>query len=74
MSEANFSEWIKDRLKERAGWTAGTLAERARISRAAAYFYLDGTRVPNALALNKIACALDIDRVSLPSFAPRRTK
>lgn len=74
MSEAKFSEWIKARLKEKAGWTAGTLAERARISRAAAYFYLDGSRVPNDVALSKIALALGVERNSMPSFTPRSTK
>jgi transcriptional regulator with XRE-family HTH domain len=75
MSEANFSDWIKTFLKEKkAGWTGGTLAERARISRAGAYKYITGERVPNETALKKIAAALEIDRASMPSFTPRRTK
>lgn len=74
MAETNFSEWIKDQLKDKPGWTFGTLAERARISRAASYFYRDGLRVPNEIALVKIALALGIDRTSMPSFLPRSTK
>ena len=74
MSETNFSEWIKEKLKEKAGWTGGTLAERARISRAGAYKYITGERVPNEIALKKIAAALQIDRSSMPSFILRRTK
>lgn len=74
MSEVVFSEWLKDRLKDKPGWTAGTLAERARISRAAAYFYRDGLRVPNEIALVKIASAFGIERSSMPQFAPRSSK
>jgi transcriptional regulator with XRE-family HTH domain len=69
-----FSEWITAQLKKKAGWTFGTLAERAKISRAAAYFYRDGLRVPNEEALMKIARALDIERSSMPQFAPKLTK
>lgn len=78
MSEVLFSEWIKDQLNERTGWTAGTLAENTGsgglgISRAAAYFYVTGARVPNERALGLIATALKIERSSMPSFIPRRT-
>ena len=75
MSEAvNFSVWIKEQLKNKPGWTFGTLAERARISRAASYFYRDGLRVPNEEALIKIATALKIERSSMPAFAAKVSK
>jgi len=67
-----FSEWITDQLKKKTGWTFGTLAERAKISRAAAYFYRDGLRVPNEVALVKIANALGIERSSMPQFTPKQ--
>lgn len=73
MSETNFSEWFKEVLHEKR-MSAGEFSQRARISRAASYFYLDGSRVPNEMALVKIAVALGIDRASMPSFALRRTK
>ena len=61
MAATNFSTWIKEQLKKKAGWTFGTLSEKAKISRAAAYFYRDGLRVPNTEALAKIAVALGLN-------------
>lgn len=74
MSKAVFSEWIKKQLKNRPGWTGGTLAERAKISRPSAYFYINGERVPTADTLLRIATALDINPATLPAFAPKELK
>lgn len=74
MSEIIFAEWFKLKLQE-MGVSAGEFAQLSpRISRAAAYFYLDGSRVPNSAALDNIAKKLNIDRATMPSFAPRRSK
>jgi transcriptional regulator with XRE-family HTH domain len=70
----NFSDWLKKELSKRPGWTAGTLAQRARISRPAAYFYVSGERVPTDNTLAKIAAALEIDAATLPKFAPKASK
>lgn len=71
--EIYFSAWFSARLHEKR-MSAGEFAQRARISRAASYFYLDGSRVPNEMALAKIAVGLGIDRASMPQFIQRRSK
>lgn len=65
-----FKDWYKEKLRAQ-GMSAGEFAQRARISRAASYFYLDGSRVPNEAAQVKIAAALQIDRTSLPAFTSK---
>ena len=66
-----FSEWYKEQLRGK-GMSAGEFAQRARISRAASYFYFNGNRVPNEAALNKIAAAFELDRSTMPIFAPKK--
>lgn len=65
-----FSEWFKEKLRSNT-LSAGEFAQKARISRAASYFYLDGSRVPGEAALSKIATAFQIERDSMPTFAPK---
>jgi predicted transcriptional regulator len=65
-----FKDWYKEKLRSKS-MSAGEFAQRARISRAASYFYLDGSRVPNEAALSKIALAFQIERSSMPTFASK---
>jgi len=46
-----FSEWLQEQLESRR-LTGAELAERAGISKASAYFYLDGSRIPGPGGIN----------------------
>lgn len=65
-----FSNWLTAACVVKK-LTGGQLAQKAGISRAAAYFYLEGQRVPNPEALGKVAAALEIDPSTIPMFASK---
>ena len=67
MNEDTFSTWFKQQLAKK-DMSAGEFAERARISRAASYFYVQGKRVPNQATLVKIASALEVPVASVPTY------
>lgn len=66
---AVFSEWFGKQIEGKM--SAGEFAQKAGISRAAAYFYKSGDRVPDRTALAKIARALGLNLADLPEFAPK---
>ena len=65
-----FAAWLKQALRD-SRLTGAELAERARISKASAYFYLDGSRIPGPTALERICAALKLDPTSVPQFERR---
>jgi len=65
-----FATWLQQRLKDRR-LTGAELAERADISKAATYFYLDGSRIPGPDAVQKICAALRVDPSTVPQFERR---
>ena len=65
-----FAAWLKQALRD-SRLTGAELAERARISKASAYFYLDGSRIPGPTALERICAALKLDPTSVPTFERR---
>jgi transcriptional regulator with XRE-family HTH domain len=70
--EIKFSEWLKKQLNTRT-ITGSELSQIARISKAAVYFYLDGSRIPDRSVIEKIATALEIDITTVPEFARKPT-
>jgi transcriptional regulator with XRE-family HTH domain len=65
-----FAEWLRQQLRS-SRLTGAELADRARISKASAYFYLDGSRIPGPTALERICAALKLDPTSVPQFERR---
>jgi transcriptional regulator with XRE-family HTH domain len=65
-----FAAWLQQRLKDRR-LTGAELAERAGISKASTYFYLDGSRIPGPDAVERICAAIKLDPTSVPSFTRR---
>lgn len=65
-----FAEWLRQQLRN-SRLTGAELADRARISKASAYFYLDGSRVPGPTAVERICAALKLDPTSVPQFERR---
>jgi len=65
-----FAAWLQQRLKDRR-LTGAELAERADVSKAAMYFYLDGSRIPGPEAVQKICGALHLDQSTVPAFQRR---
>jgi transcriptional regulator with XRE-family HTH domain len=62
-----FGNWLRKKLDEKR-MTGGEFAQRARLSRPAVYFYLDGKRVPDEAALARIVASLGVELESLPAF------
>jgi protein-disulfide isomerase-like protein with CxxC motif len=75
MSEPKvFSEWLKSKL-EKPYQTGADFAISAKISRASAYHYLEGRRVPNTVAaLEKIAAALGMTTGDVAAEVSNLTK
>ena len=70
---ANFQEWFNGMLKKKTT-TAGQFAQKAKISKATAYFYASGDRVPKGSNLKKVADAFGVDAATLPDFSPKDRK
>jgi transcriptional regulator with XRE-family HTH domain len=66
----NFSEWLQQQLNSRR-LTGAELAERADVSKASVYFYLDGSRIPGPGAVDKLCDALGVPPESVPLIARR---
>ena len=66
-----FAAWLQQRLKDRR-LTGAELAERACISKASTYFYLDGSRISGPDAVQKICAALRVDPSTAPAFERRQ--
>ncbi len=66
-----FAAWLQQRLKDRR-LTGAELAERAGISKASMYFYLDGSRIPGPDAVAKLCVALRMSPESVPAFERRQ--
>jgi transcriptional regulator with XRE-family HTH domain len=62
-----FARWLRAQLKSQQT-TAGGLARLARISRAGAYCYVSGTRVPSAEVARRLADALGISHCEIPQY------
>jgi len=69
--EQVFSGWLQKELKKRR-LTGGELAERAKVSRSAAYFYIDGKRLPGPDALKRICDALGVSIEDAPKYEAKR--
>ena len=65
-----FASWLKEALDNRR-LTGAELAERADVSKAAVYFYLDGSRIPGPDAVAKLCATLRLDPSTLPNFERR---
>lgn len=66
-----FGEWLQSTLTEkRIG--VGEFHQRAKISRAAVYHYLNGKRVPDSAVLARIAAVLGISASDMPAVIPRK--
>ena len=65
-----FATWLKEALRK-SRLTGAELAERADVSKAAVYFYLDGSRLPGPDAVQKICAALHLDSNTVPMFERR---
>jgi transcriptional regulator with XRE-family HTH domain len=65
-----FAQWLKETLRK-SRLTGAELSERADVSKAAMYFYLDGSRIPGPAAVQKISAALRIPVESVPAFQRR---
>ncbi len=70
-TEVEFKDWFREQLESRS-LTGAEFAENANISKAAAYFYLSGKRVPDEQSAALIARALEIAPESLPTFQRRK--
>lgn len=70
MSSNDFATWYKAQLFEKRT-NAGEVAGKARISRAASYFYTNGSRVPSPETVAKIAAALGVPADQVPTFTPK---
>ncbi len=70
--QSNFANWFTIELAKRPGLTAGQLAQRAGISRDAAYKYLNDDRVPTPEQTVKIAEALGVNPNRLPVFTKKK--
>lgn len=62
-----FGEWFKATLKAKR-LSGGEFSQRSKISRAAVYFYMDGTRVPDMETVGRIVSALGVSPESVPAF------
>lgn len=71
----NFALWLQTHgvgPNGQSKWNAGDLAQAAGISRASAYSYVSGTRVPDDLeVISRIARVLGVAPVDVPTFAPK---
>lgn len=65
-----FAAWLQQLLRT-SKLTGAELADRAKLSKAATYFYLDGSRIPGPDAVQKICAALHIDPATVPAFERR---
>jgi transcriptional regulator with XRE-family HTH domain len=65
-----FAEWLRQQLRS-SRLTGAELADRARISKASAYFYLDGSRIPGPDAVLKLCAALRLRPENIPAFERR---
>jgi hypothetical protein len=65
-----FSTWFRHQLEDRR-LTASDVAERAHLSKASCYFYLDGRRIPDADSVAKLCAAMRIDPATVPEFERR---
>jgi transcriptional regulator with XRE-family HTH domain len=69
---SEFANWLVKAIQAR-GVSAGQLARDAKISRAAAYFYCKGERVPSISIAMKLARQLGMPLRSLPVYElPKR--
>jgi transcriptional regulator with XRE-family HTH domain len=68
LSSQPFSEWLTIQINLR-GLSGGELSERARVSKAAVYFYLSGARIPDRATILKLADAMSIDNATVPEFS-----
>lgn len=66
-----FNEWLKSALQQ-AGINASQLADKAKIAKASACFYVSGQRLPGEDALNKICAALNVERSAVPAFERKK--
>jgi hypothetical protein len=77
-TNVNFSLWLQTHGVGQNGMSklnAGDLAQAAKISRAAAYAYVSGTRVPDdPEVIARIARVLHVDSIDIPEFAPKSAK
>jgi transcriptional regulator with XRE-family HTH domain len=74
MSEANdniFGEWLKAQMKEK-NMGASEFHQRARISRSALYFYVNGERTPDQDTVRLIANALGVSVETVPAFERKK--
>jgi transcriptional regulator with XRE-family HTH domain len=74
MSESTeniFGTWLKETM-EKKRFGGSEFAQRARLSRSALYFYLDGKRTPDESTVKLIAQALGVDPESVPKFERKR--
>jgi transcriptional regulator with XRE-family HTH domain len=65
-----FSEWLQEQLNFRK-ITGAELAERAGISKASAYSYLDGSRMPGPHAVQKLCATLGVPDAGRACADPR---
>jgi hypothetical protein len=65
-----FASWLKGALDKRR-LTGTELAERADVSKASVYFYLDGSRIPGPDAVAAVCAALCLPVESVPTFERR---
>jgi hypothetical protein len=65
-----FADWFKQQLDSHR-LTGAELAERADVSKASVYFYLDGSRIPGPDAVAALCAALRVDPSNVPAFERR---
>jgi transcriptional regulator with XRE-family HTH domain len=66
-----FGAWLEKTLRDKR-MTISELSERARVSRGTLYHYIKGRRVPDRVALDRVARALGIEAESMPTVVPKR--
>lgn len=66
-----FGTWLSAAMEE-SRMSAGDLYQRALISRAAVYHYINGTRVPDEACAGRIASALGIPIEQVPVYERKK--
>lgn len=66
-----FGAWLEKTLKDKR-LTISELSERAKVSRGTLYHYIAGRRVPDQVALDRVAKALGLAAEAMPPVARKK--